>query len=228
MHCSLLLEFLKYVAEPLFVEFSKFLSCDLMANQVNNIRTNMEIWKGLTEKEMLSLDVDINSNFETAMSQYSEDESASDSEDCSQKVSGISGSSELEEPLTDINDVHTTIVLVKERMDWSDTKLADRRPSLPLNHVSQHIAREAYARRESFPRIHDNRTSTCLPHTSLYQALSYDQLVQKLTGVERDLPSTRKSSGHSVHLDNLLCEPRLSTLTPSIETSKITNYLVAK
>ncbi|XP_067931946.1 high affinity 3',5'-cyclic-AMP phosphodiesterase 7A-like [Watersipora subatra] len=212
-------KFIYHVVEPLFTEFGKFLPGDLMTNQVNNIKSNMEVWKRLPESELLSLEGDINSNFDTIASPY-DDISSGDSED----TLGQCVTTEPSESVADINKLRANILFVKERIDWSDIKLANRRPSLPLTHRA---SKEAYARRESFPRIQDNRT-TCLPPSSLYQALSYDQLVEKLTGVGRDLTSVRKTTGHAIHLDNLISESRISTLSPNLETSKITNYFHAK
>lgn len=179
----------------------------------------------LTSTMPLSVEIDINSN----VCEGSDGDSGTESDDLSSPVSASCNStqSDLDELPTDIDDIHTNIALVAERMDWLESNgTPDRRPSLPLSQGTP-LTKELYGRRESFPRIHDNRR-TCLPHTSLYQAISFDRLVEKLTSMEKDSAAGGTHSLSSVNLDDLLCESRLSTLSPNIETSKITNYLLAK
>lgn len=195
----------------------------------------------------VTIELDINSNLDTTghssaggLCSADELDSGTESDALSSPVSAASSaaSSEIDELPTDITQVHSNIALVAERMDWGDnnTGCGDRRPSLPVTLVTELSPasvpyKDSYARRESFPRIHDNRR-TRLPHSGLYQAFSFDQLVEKLTNMERHHLTTVansasvKNSVNAVNLDNLLSETRLSTLSPSLETSKITNYLV--
>lgn len=166
--------------------------------------------------ELATAPVDINSNIANDQCRYSDVDSGSTTF-CSAPTESEDGAP------SDINDIQSNIAIVAERMDWPE-KSTDRRPSLPTSDISA-IAKQAYGRRESFPLIHDNRR-TCLPHTSLYQAISFDRLVEKLAIMETDFS---KSAGHSigsVNSDNLISEPRLCTLSPNIEASRITNYHV--
>ena len=240
--CSLT-GFIDFVVEPLFTEFSKFLHCDMLIEQLENMKVNRMNWECISKEESAAaprpstIELDINSNVDVVCSSEEAD-SGTESDALASPVSASSAaSSEIDELPSDMTDVHSNIALVAERMEWMDSS-NERRPSLPVVSDLTAAAKQqnSGARRESFPRIHDNRR-TCLPHTTLYQALSFDQLVEKLTNMERNLTSNGtvipnnpsdavKKSVNSVNLDNLLTESRLSTLTPSIETSQITNYLV--
>jgi len=235
--------FIDFVVEPLFTEFSKFLNCDMLKEQLNNMKANRMNWESIIKEETAAvaprpsvIELDINSNVDVVCN-CEEADSGTESDTLASPVSASSSAagSEIDELPSDMTDIHSNIALVAERMEWIDKN--ERRPSLPVvaSDLTAAVRQGSGARRESFPRIHDNRR-TCLPHTSLYQAISFDQLVEKLTNLERNLSlngsvlqnnsDAVKKSVNSVNLDNLLAESRLSTLTPSIETSQITNYLV--
>lgn len=233
--------FIDFVVKPLFEEFEKFLPCDMLSEQLHNMTTNRMTWGDIAKEQaaqirQLSLDVDINSNVETVdCGGFTSADSGTESDGISSPVSSVSGAShsDLDDLPSDISDIHSHVTQVGERMEWCDSVNSERRKSLPISEEPSHT-RDRYGRRESFPRIHDNRRA-CLPHTSLYQAISFDRLVEKLTNIER--PSIKSiqpayntplKQVDTVNLDNLLAEPRLSTLCPSIETSKITNYLLTK
>lgn len=220
------------MVEPLFTEFEKFLPCDMLTEQLENVRANRLNWEMISKEEssLITMDTDINSNRVGPADGGSSADSGTESDaPCSPVSTEPSSShSDLDELPYDIDDIHSDIALVAGRMDRSEGAEFPRRGSLPTSDLPKQT-RDSSSRRESFPRIDDNRR-TCLPHTTVYQAVSFDRLVEKLTNLEHDL--YHRNSGTltdlaSMNLDNLLCEPRLSTLSPSLETSKITHYLTA-
>lgn len=219
------LGFIDFVVEPLFKEFSKFMPCAVLTEQLNNMYTNRRNWETILKEEQLltnnvalTKQLDINSNIEDTAATWA---CLSDSDS---DVYVSCDDSEVDEAPCDITDIHCDIALVAERMDWVDNSASDRRPSLPALPTLLN-RQEAYnGRRESFPLIHDNRR-TALPQPEPYRALSFDRLVETLTCIDWHLPREKKSS---LNLDNLRAEPRLSTLSPNIQTSLITNYLASE
>lgn len=216
----------------------------MLAEQLNNMKTNRLNWGAIadmqaTQTRPLSLDVDINSNVETLdCSGSTSADSGTESDGISSPISSMSGAShsDLDDLPSDISDIHSHVTQVAERMEWPDTVISsERRKSLPISAELNRATKDPrFGRRESFPRVHDNRSS-CLPHTSLYQAVSFDRLVEKLTNLDKTVsiksayppPPPPLKQVDTVNLDNLLAKPRLSTLSQNMETSKITNYLVA-
>jgi len=194
---------------------------DLLTEQMDNLLTNRDSWQQVSSADAddtpsLSLTIDINSNIESVSMQplHSDDaDSGTESDVMSSPVS--TGSSEADELPAEITDIHTDIAIVADRLDWTDS---DRRHSLPNPLPMQ---ADIYARRKSFPRVQAGRRSS-LPQTSVHQAISFDRLVEKLTLIENEIAPNMSTCD----FDNLMTEPRLSTLSPSIETSKITRYLV--
>ena len=214
--------FMEFVVNPLFLEWQRFNPTELSQKMLDNVEKNKNNWKKIIEDESVQnhmTESDSSSpKFEGDNPVLEEDSHESNDDDGESSLS--EGKSEADDVVE--NDVNLNFIYTEEQQSESGRSLSpvsedsetipvcggSRRHSVPPSLFRRDLNFYLGIRHDSFPKIPFMRRQS-LPTTAIYRTTSGDR-----HGTERSRDS------RSLSMDTLVARPKLSNLSPSMETSR--------
>ena len=214
--------FIQYIVRPLFTEWHRVNPTLLSKKMLSHIEANYDIWQKTIEEEQEEKErekenerpVEDNGN---VLKADSEDLQVIHEPKVETNLSDDSSKPDNRDVFMDElqNIEYKKLSPVSEELvDFPGFNL--RRHSLPPNMLLADTSCLNYPRRESFPCVEYSRRHS-LPR-NIYQSTSFDRLVDRLASVSED-----PHNGRDFSVQGIEAKPKITTLSPSIETSRITS-----
>ncbi|XP_052825890.1 high affinity cAMP-specific 3',5'-cyclic phosphodiesterase 7A isoform X2 [Octopus bimaculoides] len=211
--------FMEHVVYPLFHEWRRFMRSELSKNMLENVKTNKNRWEKERAVE-LQKEAELNEEHTSGSlsSVFEQDELNEDSH-----VNGDTDNSESEEgDIIGETRFLSTLPSRHGSLDHSESLRSNsptmenrenfvpgsRRHSLPLSYFRRESIRVT-VRRESFPHVQRSRRN--VPRNNFFHATSFEGF----------FPTTKKS----ISIESVLGRPKITTLSPSSEASRLASRL---